>query len=316
MKLHKFDLLAKWFEEQLTLGGYRPRTIQTYLFELSVFRRWLSDSGEVVDIDTVTRVQIQTFASFLHDNGLSMTTVCHRLTILKIFFQKLYDENKLYRNPAQTIELPRLSRRVAGRILNSEEVEKLFDSLEKQTPRARAMTISEAVKLRDHAAMEVLYSTGIRRGEFLGLRVADIDSRNGMLFIEDGKGGKARMVPVGIAALSALERYVCEGRSILLKGAISDTIFLSRRGNQMNRENIRNIVNNTLQMAGIEGHFRVHDLRHTCATHMLNGGADIRYVQQLLGHSSLNSTQIYTHVSIENLKRSHEKHHPREQWDD
>jgi site-specific recombinase XerD len=169
------------------------------------------------------------------------------------------------------------------------------------------------LNIRDLALFEILYATGMRLSELIGLTLGDIAGADGTITIHDGKGGKDRVVPIGNKAVGAIGRYCSETRPFLTCSVVvTDRLFLNRWGRPIGQQGIRCIVNKHIRQAGITKHIRVHDVRHTCATHMLNSGADIRYVQELLGHASLSSTQVYTHVSITKLKETHTKHHPRE----
>jgi integrase/recombinase XerD len=165
--------------------------------------------------------------------------------------------------------------------------------------------------VRDRAIIELLYSTGMRMSELRGLTLDDVDSANALIFIRDGKGGKDRLVPIGQTALDALRRYVAEARALLALPTCQ-SLFVTRFGRPVGVYTVGQCLRRSLAAAGLDKHIRVHDLRHTCATHMLDHGADIRYVQELLGHASLSSTQIYTHVSIMRLRETHARHHPRE----
>jgi len=314
-RLHRFDILVRWFEEYLMISSYRPESIESWKYCLSRFRRWLDTAPELVDIDDITRDHLTAYTLSLYEDKLAVTTIHNKLALLKTFFMVLYRENKMYRNLASTLSLPRVGRRLPRTILTETEVEKLFDSQTEITNFYAPKRFDEATALRNHAILELFYSSGLRRGELIGLTLDSPNYRESTLFIANGKGGKDRVVPIGSHAATALARYVSEGRPFHVK---NDTraLFLSRRGSGISKYSIKKIVDNALTQAGVEKKIRVHDLRHTCATHLLNNGAEIRLVQELLGHSDLSSTQVYTHVSIEKLKESHQLHHPREQWDE
>ena len=315
-ELHQFDILVRWFKEYLTINNYRPRTISTYQQELFLFRRWLAELPLMIDADEISKEHMQNYTLELYERSLSPKTIHTKLSALKCFFTAVYEENKLYRNLSKEITLPRIGKKLPTNILTEEETEKLFLWLEKRTDLFIIRTFTEAVIVRDRLLLELLYSCGLRSSEIRNLTLDNIDYRNELLTVFDGKGGKDRVIPVGSIAVSLMERYVSEARPILAKKKENLLLFISRRGGILSANTLREVVLNSLSGAGIEKRIRVHDLRHTCATHMLNSGADIRYVQELLGHKSLSSTQVYTHVAIDKLKKSHETFHPRERWKD
>ena len=313
-RLHRFAVLAAWFREYLTISGYRPGTVKDYCFELSFFRRWVEKNTEIADIDDLTPQILHDYAAGLHDRQLSQKTIHHKLAAIAAFVTAAYEEKKLYADLRRHILLPRLSKTLPAGVLTEEETRRVFDFLESAADRlCTVRTLRDAVLLRDIAVFEVLYSTGIRRNEAQRLRLGDVDRDNGLLFVRDGKGGKDRVVPIGGKSLEAIRRYVEKARPLLLAVPDSGFLFITRKGRRVGEYTMRQTVINVTKAAGIGRHVKVHTIRHTCATHMLNHGADIRFVQELLGHASLSSTQIYTHVSINKLKETHRKHHPREQ---
>jgi site-specific recombinase XerD len=166
--------------------------------------------------------------------------------------------------------------------------------------------------VRDQAIFEVFYGAGVRKAELIRLSLDDVNYDDGLVMVREGKGGKDRVVPIGEKGLAALRRYVRLARPLLAKGEESH-LFVSLRGGVMGEMGILQCVKRTVKAAGITRNVHPHALRHCCATHMLNHGADIRYVQEFLGHASLSSTQVYTHVSISKLKQTHRRCHPREQ---
>jgi site-specific recombinase XerD len=294
----------------MRVNGYRPRTVADYCFELSFFRRFLESETDIEDIDAITHALLHAYAAWLYDRGLAAATLHHKLAVLRSFFTAAYEEKKVYIDLRPTIHLPRISKRLPAHILSEAEIGTLFNYLEQQTDTRMVRSVTDAVVLRNRAMVEVLYSTGIRRSELLQLRLADIDYSTGVVFINQGKGGKDRVVPIGNTALSAVQRYVSEGRPLLAVAA-GDVLFVTRRGRMLSNDAIRQVILKVCRAAGLEKQVRVRSMRHSCATHMLDHGADIRYVQELLGHASLSSTQIYTHVSINKLKETHAKYHPR-----
>ena len=313
-RLHHFDVLRAWHKEYMGINNYRPRTIKDYAFELSFFRRFLFEKTDLADIDDLAREHLHDFAASLYDSGICAGSIHHKLSVLNSFFSACYEQKKLYADLRAAINMPRVNKKLPAHILSEEETKTVFDYLESATDNLDVTTDEEAILLRDRAVFELLYSTAIRRNEATHLKIGDIDFDNGMVFVKEGKGGKDRVVPMGKTALDAVRRYQAEARPRLAAPGC-DILFVNRKGRRMHDETIRESVMHATQGAGLKKHVRVHALRHSCATHLLNHGADIRYVQELLGHASLSSTQIYTHVSINKLKETHRKHHPREQND-
>lgn len=202
-------------------------------------------------------------------------------------------------NPAEKLQLPKEEHRLPSSYLTLDEVETLLATVD----------LSTASGLRDRAILETLYSTGMRRSELIGLNLDDVDASRGLVIIRQGKGRKDRVVPIGKRALQWLEKYLLDARPALLNDS-SDVLFLTTRGNRFHPVNLTSRVRGYLDAAGIQRRGSCHMLRHTVATLMLEGGADLRSIQTLLGHESLNTTQIYTHITIQRLREVHEKTHP------
>ena len=311
-RLHRFDVLIAWYREYMTIDNYRPRTVKDYGFELSFFRRFLIDKTDLPDIDDLTPQILHDYAAYLYDRGIGAATIHHKLSALSSFFCAAYEQKKLYADYRGYIHLPRVNKKLPANILTEEETKRVFDYLESVTNDLQVKTADDAALLRDRAIFEVFYSTGIRRNELTGLAAADIDYDGGLVFIRQGKGGKDRVVPIGRTALESVRRYVAEARPVLATKDCDALFVNGKNGGKLGDYTIRERVIKVTKAAGLQKHVRVHGLRHSCATHMLNHGADIRYVQELLGHVSLSSTQVYTHVSINKLKEMHTRYHPRE----
>jgi len=311
--LHRFSVLMAWYLEHLTINHYRPRTIQDYTFELSFFRRWVEENDGTVDIDDFSPALLHGFAAGLYNRGLSSGSINHKLTVLKSFFDALYEHNKLYIDLGRHISLPRVLRGLPKNILSEKEMSRVFAYLESITSALTVRTRAQAVLVRDHALMEVLYSTAIRKTELITLMRDDINHLDRLVHIR-GKGGKHRIVPMDALSLSVLQRYIREARGVLTSRDIG-TVFVTLRGGAMGAVTVLDAVKRVVAGAGIKRTVTVHGIRHCSATHMLNRGADIRYVQELLGHESVSTTQIYTHVSINKLKQTHARYHPGERKD-
>lgn len=308
-RLHKFDVLVSWYMEYLQLNHYRLKTISSYKKVLSLFRRFLKDETEVQDIDDITREIMDNYNSYLFQKHNSSVTIGNKLGIACFFFRCLYEENKQYTNPAEHIILPKHSRKLAKGLLSEDEINRIFAYYSSEPTFKYQQDYHH--HLRDHAILEVLYGCGLRNGEIEKLTVDDIDFDNGTVVVKEGKGGHSRLVPIGESGLEALRRYLHTARPQLNHHNKSE-LFLNRFGHPMGEAGFLYIVKEAAKKVGINKRITVHGFRHSCATHMLNKGADIRFVQELLGHRSLNTTQWYTHLSIKELKEAHKKYHPRE----
>ena len=219
---------------------------------------------------------------------------------MKAFFKWLSRGNHILYNPASELELPRMERRLPRHILSVREVEAVLAQPDLATP----------IGLRDRAVMETLYSTGIRRMELINLHVHDIDAERGTLMVRQGKGKKDRMIPIGVRALAWIGKYRDDVRPDLASGADDGTLFLTTLGESFAPNRLTQLVRNYVDAADTGKKGACHLFRHTMATLMLEGGADIRFIQAMLGHAELSTTQIYTQVSIRTLKDIHTATHP------
>ena len=211
----------------------------------------------------------------------------------------LHEQGWIQANPAADLELPKAETRLPGTYLTIDEVESLMSVVDLTTPAG----------LRDRAILEVFYSTGIRRGELAKLELSDLSRETGTLLIRQGKGRKDRVVPIGVRAVQWVDKYEADGREALIAEA-TERLFLTTLGNVVHPNNLSTWVREYLTAAGITKRGSCHLLRHTAATLMLEGGADLRSLQSLLGHEQLNTTAIYTHVAIKRLRAVHAATHP------
>jgi integrase/recombinase XerD len=294
--------MMKSFLDSLTLRGFRPRTIETYQSKLNKFFDYLAaKQKKLIEITSSDLFDYRTALYYQEYQGkpLSIETQRLQLTVLRMFFKFLAAENLILINPAASLELPRQPHKLPRVILTAREAKKILDSIDTTQP----------MGLRDRAILEILYSTGIRVTELINLTPADIDFEQGFLRIEDGKGGKTRVVPLGEIAVFYVKEYLKKARPQTDQTAV----FLSmQQGLPLNRPNVAAICHHRTLQAGIKKKVTPHTWRHTCATLMLKSGADIRYIQELLGHASLKTTQIYTKVAVRDLKKVHSRCHPRE----
>ncbi|WP_245831812.1 tyrosine recombinase XerC [Oceanobacillus senegalensis] len=299
--MRNFAEYSKMFMEYLQIEkNVSPYTTKFYQQDLEIFFAFLQQES-IQDLKEVDARVVRVFLSQLYEKQLSRKTVSRKISSLRSFYKFLEREGKLSGNPFAQITLPKTSKPVPT-FLYKEEIEKLFE----------VNDMTEPLGQRDQAIIEVLYGTGIRISECQGLHLKDIDFSIGTMFIR-GKGRKERYVPFGRFAEIALETYINEARPILLEKAkkSTDALFLNARGNPLTDRGMRLVLNKMVDKAALTVHVHPHKLRHTFATHMLNEGADLRVVQELLGHENLSSTQIYTHVTKDYLRDVYMKSHPR-----
>jgi integrase/recombinase XerD len=286
------------YQEELE-ARYAARTVPSFLAGVRFFLRWLGTRG--VSLLDVRPQDVQAYQAELLTLGkrdgkpYAVASQHGFLTALKNFFRFLYRRGYLLFDPAATIELPKKDRRLPRVILTRREVKTLLDSVRGKDPR----------DLRDRAILETFYGTGIRASELSSLTPYDIDGEGKLLRVVQGKGGKDRVVPLTDAALRAIERYLV-GRPHGKRH-----LFLQARGGKLRRSELARLVALRAQQAGLKKHVTPHTLRHSIATHLLQGGADIRHIQALLGHACLSTTEIYTRVEVSDLRRVVARAHPR-----
>ena len=318
----RMELLLERFVEAMTTWAFSKRTIPSYAQHVAVFLDWLEKETDVGDLGEVTPEVLSSYQTALlgmerkrpgkrkatpetpaADGGRLSTSTQHaRLSALRSFFGFLAREGKLLVDPAASLVLPKKRRSLPRSLLTPKEALKLVESIETKTPMGH----------RDRAVVEVLYATGIRNAELRGLTLADFDAEAGTLFVRAGKGGKDRVLPLGPLVTAIVSDYVQLARSKLAKRSGVTSLFVSNHGWPLWPASVVRIVDFAAKRAGIKKAVRPHRLRHACATHMLQGGADVRHIQRLLGHSSLSTTEVYTRVEIGDLKAVHKRFHPRE----
>ncbi|MBR7794879.1 MAG: tyrosine recombinase XerC [Bacillota bacterium] len=289
------------FKEYLQIEkNASPYTVKYYLNDLEIFFDFLTAEGLSSLVDVDHRV-VRLFLNTLYNRQLSRRSVSRKISSLRTFFRYLEREEVLTGNPFVQVKLPKTDTTIPG-FLYQEELEKLFEVNDLTNPLGQ----------RDQAILELLYATGMRVSECQQLSLEHIDFFIGTVFVR-GKGRKERYIPYGKFAEIALETYIQDGRNTLLSKAkqSSDAVFLNNRGNPITTRGIREVLNKMVERAALTVHVHPHKLRHTFATHLLNEGADLRSVQELLGHENLSTTQIYTHVTKDHLRSVYMKSHPR-----
>jgi integrase/recombinase XerD len=298
-------VLLEKFLEWLRVKNYSERTVTNRQVYLNYFILWAEERG-ITRPNEVTKPILERYQRYLYHHKkkdgqpLSFRSQHGRMVPIRAWFKWLTRNNYLLYNPASDIELPRLEHRLPKHVLNIREAEAVL---------AKA-NIHDPLGLRDRAILETLYSTGIRRLEVIGLKIFDIDSDRGTIMIRQGKGKKDRMVPIGNRALKWIERYTSEVRPRLIINPNDTTLFLTHLGEAFTTNRLTQMVREYVDSADIGKRGSCHLFRHTMATLMLENGADVRFIQAMLGHAKLETTQIYTQVSIRKLKEIHEATHP------
>ena len=278
-----------------TEKGLASNSIESYRRDLERFE---AAQGNSTLADT-TLDTLRAYVGQLKDKKLSNRSIARHITTLRGFFGYLVDEGELRVNPAELLAAPKIGASLP-KYLPRPAVDDLLESPEKDT----------ATGLRDRAMIDVLYATGLRVSELINVQISDLDESEGLIRVT-GKGNKQRIIPVGSQALESLAIYCSQQRPLLLKGRVSPYLFVTSRGSAMTRQGFWKLLKNHAKSASLFDSLSPHVLRHTFATHLLEGGADLRSVQAMLGHRDIGTTQIYTHVMRSRLRQTVDKHHPR-----
>jgi len=277
--------------------GLSPRTVEAYGRDLQQWVDFISGQGRAAPED-VRRDDITLFMEEMRERGLSPRSLARMTATLRSLQRFLADEGTYGELPIADMPTPRHGHALP-RVLSQDEVGRLLEQ----------PIIEDPPGLRDRAILETLYGTGIRISELTGLDIEDMDLVDMELRVL-GKGARERVVPIGDAAATALRRYVVSGRPKMVRGASQRAIFLNQRGGRLTRQGAWELVKKYAGRVGLEKKMTPHTLRHSYATHLLENGADLRYIQELLGHASISTTQIYTHVSKERVRESYLRAHP------
>jgi integrase/recombinase XerD len=296
------------FREHRLILNYSPRTVLLHRFYLKWFFRYLREV-ELSDLAAVTPSHLRDYQIHLHEREssragpYSIVTINNAMQTIKSFFRVMKAEGYLVSDPAKEIRLAKKPKRLPRSILGRLEVRKILES----------PNVNTFLGYRDKAILELLYSTGLRNSEVIHLRMEDLDLEEGYVRVNEGKGAKDRVVPLGKIACRYLGNYIQGVRPKIAEGHLAcPFLFLNQYGNRLGCDGLRDLVKAHARRAGIQKRVTPHTFRHTCATHMLKNKANIRHIQELLGHESLETTQIYTAVTVTDLKEAHKKYHPRE----
>jgi integrase/recombinase XerD len=291
--------------EKLRVRNYSPVTIKNRKSHLKAFRLWCEERGitrpREITLAVLERYQ-QWLAHHRKPDGRPLSWRCQaeRLIAVKMLLRGLVRDRHLLYNPAAELELPRVPQRLPRDVLTAAEAEEVLAQPDVATP----------LGVRDRAILETFYSTGMRRLELIRLELPDVDLERGTVFIREGKGKKDRVVPLGARAAAWVEKYLREVRPLLAVGWEEGWVFLTHRGRRFAENRMSELCHRYVVASGVGKVGSCHIFRHTAATLMLEGGADVRFIQQLLGHEHLDSTEVYTRVSIRKLQEVHRRTHP------
>lgn len=272
---------------------YSQNTIVSYQRDLEKF--YLFNQERNIQLRKISKETMRDYLKYLKSCDMNDRSISRNISCIRTFYKFLLTERVVTNNPSEFIELPKL-KKTLPQVLSLEEVETLLD-----------IQVVDAYSARNKAMLELMYATGLRVSELISLKVTDVDLDEAILRTM-GKGSKERVVPIGDYALKALDEYIYGYRMTLMKGKVCDALFLNNHGRGMTRQGFFKIIKKLAREKNIQTEFSPHTLRHSFATHLLDSGADLRSIQELLGHSDISTTQIYTHVSNQLLKDNYQNH--------
>lgn len=290
--------LLQTFQEYLSVEkGLSDNSIYSYGYDLNKFAIFLEK--EHINFLEVKANDIMRFLEEERERKISAKTLAREVVAIRQFYKYLRDEKRLDSNPTEKIETPEVARTIPD-YLTQTEIDELFRNIKEDN----------LYELRDKCIFELLYSSGLRISEACNLKMTDIDMENMTITVE-GKGGRQRLVPFGEKSLDILKKYLNESRTEILKKRTCEFVFVSKKGSYINRKSVWRLLNHYIKRTKIKKKVTPHTLRHSFATHLLENHADLKSVQELLGHIDISTTQIYTHMANKTLKEVHKKFHPR-----
>ncbi|WP_153101257.1 site-specific tyrosine recombinase XerC [Paraburkholderia hayleyella] len=293
------------FLEWMRVRNYSEGTVEHREIHLRGFIAWCDERG-VTRPQEVTRPILERYQRYLFlyrkkdGQALSGRSQHMRLVPVKLWFRWLVRQNRILSNPAADIDMPRMEKRLPKHILSEEEAERILN----------VPDVTSSIGIRDRAILETFYSTGVRRAELVGLHVHDVDMDRGTVMVRQGKGARDRLIPIGDRALAWIRKYLDEVRPQLSLADDEGVLFLALTGDSIGLRSMGQLVSDYIKCSGVNKSGSCHLFRHTMATLMLENGADVRFVQVMLGHAQLTSTQVYTQVAIRALKEIHTATHP------
>ena len=295
------ELVAKYEEHLALVRNLADNSIRGYVSDLESFLAHIAKLG-ITEFSTLQITHIRSWLANLLSTGISRATLARRIVSIRAFTYWAASQGWIPSDIGADLAIPK-AHKTLPEVLNLSQTQIVLEAIA-----TKAGEDPSAINIRDLALIEVLYASGIRVSEICGLNIRYIDMARNTLQVL-GKGDKERVVPIGLPAMRAIQNWLAQSRSELANSTSGDAVFLGARGKRIDQRTVRDVVYDA--MASIGSHMSPHGLRHTAATHLLEGGADLRTVQEILGHSSLATTQIYTHVSPERLKTAYEQAHPR-----
>lgn len=296
-----WDIYIQEYENYLKLErSLSPNSVEAYVHDVTKLKQFLEISGSDLTPLQITMVELQDFIEYINELGMSAFSQARIISGLKSFYKFLLYEGELDADPTELLEAPKLGRKLPD-TLSVEEIDRILSAIDHSTPEG----------MRNRAMLETLYSSGLRVSELIGLKMSNVHFDVGFLRIF-GKGSKERLVPVGREALKFIKLYRDDIRVHLdIKPGNEGFMFLNRNGRQLSRQMVFIVIKNLVEKAGIKKTISPHTFRHSFATHLIEGGADLRAVQEMLGHESITTTEIYTHLDRDYLKQVIQDFHPR-----
>ncbi len=287
------ECINKFIEYLIIDKKYSENTVKSYNNDLKKYELFFKNAN----ITNIRENHIKKYLKHLKENNNDNRTINHNISTLRSFYKFLLIEKIIKENPMEYIEMPK-TKKSLPKTLSIEEIDKLLN-----------FKLTDAFSYRNKAMLELMYSSGLRVSELINVKIHDIDTSNCIIRIM-GKGKKERIVPLGDYAIKYIELYIKEYREKLIKRELNEYLFINNHGKKMTRQGFFKILKQLAKEQNIKTEFSPHTLRHSFATHLLNGGADLRSIQEMLGHESISTTQIYTHVSKEQLKENYNNFHP------
>ncbi len=293
----KTNIYAKYQTYLRLEKSLSPNSVEAYMADLDKLVRFTID--EKLDIRQLTYNDMQQFVARLHDIGIHPRSQARIISGLKSFYRYLLLEDYMQHDPTELLESPRIGLKIPE-VLTEKEINAILGSIDLSLPEGQ----------RNRTMLEVLYSCGLRVSELTGLRYSDVFFDEGFIKVE-GKGGKQRLVPISDVAIREIRNYLIDRNQVNVKKGSEDILFLSRRGTGLSRIMVFHVIKQQTERAGIHKNVSPHTFRHSFATHLLEGGANLRAIQDMLGHENITTTEIYTHIDREFLRREILEHHPR-----
>lgn len=291
------DIMSRYDTYLRLEKSLSPNSIDAYMTDLDKLERFAEMEGK--KLTDITYDDLQQFVAQLRDIGIHPRSQARILSGIKSFYHFLLLDGYISTDPTELIESPKIGLRLPE-VLTLGEVDRILDSIDLTTPEGQ----------RNRAMLEVLYSCGLRVSELVGLRYSDVYPKEGFVRVE-GKGGKQRLVPISDTALREIRNYLIDRNQVVAKKGFEDILFLSRRGTALSRIMVFHIIKEQAEKAGVQKNVSPHTFRHSFATHLLEGGANLRAIQEMLGHEKITTTEIYTHIDRAFLRREILEHHPR-----